>query len=724
MLAGYVHSGHGHLAIELFADMEHMPDQVTLTSVIKACGMVSSLKQGQCAHQIAVESGLAASQYVTSSLINMYVQCGALDEAQQLFTNLPQRSVVLWNALISGYVCHGNNQSAVDCFIKMQEEKIIPNNRTISIVLKACGNLCLQEQGSILYALMLEKSIVEDEILLVALVDMYVNCGDLEAAHSILNVTRSVPKAAWGAMLAGCAQQENGLLALEVYGEMQHKSIDADAAIYACIIKAAGLVGALEEGKLIHDQLIRHDLETNIVIGSALTDMYNKCGALDNGLNVYKALQKQDLVSWSTMISGYVQHGSHSSALKLFEQLKAEGVEPDKVMYSSILNACGGLRAVEQGKWLHHDINISEFHHDESLWTAFINMYCQCGYLEDAISLFERITVKTLLAWSAIILGHIQNGSVQAALCFFSRMQSSGINVDETILMSLLKTCGNSEQLNFMHERIKQMGFDSHLGIGNCLIDMYGKIGDLTMARKVFDCSPCKDVVTWNSMIAAYAEHSSISPLLELYGEMQLVGLESDAFTFSCMLKACRKVREIDLGNLIFDQVIRKSFETDAVIIRSLIEMYAELGSLDDAMKVFDIPVNGLSSWSTMIGAFAENNNFELALKFFEDRQKHGWKPDDKVLTSFLASISHSGQWERGQRYLNLLNEGSGFDPKLEHMNCAVDLLGRSGHICEAGELLQALPQPPDMIGLTSLLSSCKSHGSDLQEMLVQKVGY
>ncbi|KAI5057935.1 hypothetical protein GOP47_0027950, partial [Adiantum capillus-veneris] len=712
MLTGYVQSGKGHSAIKLFASMTHEPDQVTLSCIIKACGMIGSLEQGRHVHQLAVESALSANQFVTSSLVDMYAKCGALNEAHNIFANLTERNAVLWNALISCYVCHGHNVSAIQGFIDMQREKVAPNNNTVSTLLKACGNLSLREQGHILHALMLEKGIIVDEIILGSLVDMYVNCGDLNDARRVLHINKCLGKASWGAMLAGCAQQRMGLLALQVFEEMQCKGIVTDSAIYACVLKAASFVGAIEEGKLIHDQIMRDGLETNMVVGSALTDMYNKCGTLDNGRKVYEALSKQDLVSWSTMLAGYVQHGSYSVALELFEQLKGENVKPDVVMFSSVLNACGGLNAVEQGKCLHDKVLRSEFHSDESLWIVLIGMYIKCGYLEEAVNLFERLAVKDSLAWGAIIIGHIQHGDLPLAFRFFSRMQDYGIGADETILMSLLKTCSSSQELKFMHEKIRQNGFETHLGIGNSLIDMYGKTGNLVEARKIFDGLLHKDIITWNSMIAGYAEHGLIAPLLELYGKMQQDCVELDTFTYSCFLKACRKMRAIDLGNLTFEHIVRKAYETDVVIMRSAIEMYSELGSLEDARNIFYVVSSKCSSLSSvMIGVFAEHNYIELAIQCFEDMQKQGVKPDDRTYTSVLASVSHGGAWEQGLHHLKLGSKESGFDPKIEHFNCAVDLLGRAGHIREAGDILQAVPHSPDVIGLTSLLAARKCHG-------------
>ncbi|MCO5596380.1 hypothetical protein L7F22_050441 [Adiantum nelumboides] len=712
MLDGYVNSGQGHLAIELFASLKHDPDKVTFSCIIKACSMVGSLERGKHAHQHAVESGVSANQFVASSLVDMYVKLGALHEAHKVFASLQERNVVVWNTLISGYVCHGLDQFAIQGFIEMQHEKLVPNKSTISTVLNACGNLGVRDQGRILHALMLENRDLVDDVSLGSLVDMYVKCGDFDDARSVLHMNRCLGKASWGAMLAGCAQQQEGFLALKIFEEMQCKSIVTDSAIYTSVLKAASLMRAIEEGKFLHNQIVRDGLETDIVIGSALSDMYNKCGTLDNAYKSYEAMSQQDLVSWSTMLAGYVQHGRHSLALELFEQLKGENVKPDRIMISSVLNACGGLNAVEQGKCLHHEILRTELHSDESLQIVLINMYIKCGYLDEAVDLFERLVVKDSLAWGAIIIGHVQHGNLPLAHRFFVRMQDYGIEADVTILMSLLKTCNSSQELKFMHEKIRQNAFETHLGIGNSLIDMYGETGNLEEARNIFDRLLHKDVITWNSMIAGYAEHGLIASLLELYGKMKEERVELDTFTYACFLKACCKMRVMDLGNLVFEQIFRRAFETDVVIMRSAIEMYAELGSLEDARNIFVVVSRKCSSLlSVMLGAFSKNNHTELATQCCEDMQKHGVKPDERTRTSVLASASQGGEWEQGLHYLRLVSEESGFDLKIEHFNCAVDFLGRSGHIHEAGDILQAVPYPPDLIGLTSLLAARRSHG-------------
>lgn len=716
MLAGYVHSGHGHSAIDLFLNMERVgtrPNQVTFSSILKACGMVGALEHGKCIHQHVVESGLASNQYVASSLVDMYAKCGGLRDAQEVFANLGGQNVVLWNTIISGDVRHGHNHVAIETFIKMQQKGVIPNNSTVSTILKACSNLGTKEQGRVVHTLILENWVTEDEIVVCALVDMYVKCGCFKDAQSVLNNSTHRSKAIWGAMLAGCMQQEQGLLTLETFEKMQSEGIHSDSAIYSCVLQSAGLIRALVEGKLVHDQIVRHGLETDVIVGSAIIDMYNKCGTLDDGFKVCKGLPKQDLVSWSTMIAGYIQHGSCHLAFQLFEQLQREKLKPDIVMFTCMVNACGSMKAIKQGKCLHDQIVRIDFYADESLAIGLIDMYAKCGHLEEAVNLFHRLSLKSLLAWTAIISGHIQHGCVPSAFEYLCKMEQDGVEADETLLMCLLKTCNSSQELNSMQEKIKQSGYISHLGIGNSLIDMHSKTGSLVEAREVFDGLSRKDIISWNSMITGYVEHDLVVPAFELFKKMRKQGFEADTFTFSCILKACCKVRVTDLGNLIYEEIVRKGFEMDLVIVRSAIEMYVELGSLEDARKLFDsLPSKDASSWSLMIGAYAEHNHFMMASRCFEEMQKQGLKLDDRTCTSVLASLSHFGEWEQGQRHLKFMNEEPGKSLKIEHFNCTIDLLGRTGQVREAEELLRTMPIPPDVVGLTSLLAACRLHGN------------
>lgn len=209
-----------------------------------------------------------------------------------------------------------------------------------------------------------------------------------------------------------------------------------------------------------------------------------------------------------------------------------------------------------------------------------------------------------------------------------------------------------------------------------------------------------------------YVLHGFGQEAMNLFCLMQLEGKESDNVTFLCILKACSLLSALHQGRLVHAQFTDSHWEADTSVRNSLIDMYSKCGSLQDAFFVFNnLLEKTVTTWNTMIHAFAQHSNYPLALKLLEGMQREGLGPNEATFSSLLSACNQLGLVHEGRRLFDSLSSEYGVTPKVDHYACLVELLSRAGCLLDAVFLITTLPFAPDLVAWTSLLHQSKAHG-------------
>lgn len=265
-----------------------------------------------------------------------------------------------------------------------------------------------------------------------------------------------------------------------------------------------------------------------------------------------------------------------------------------------------------------------------------------------------------------------------------------------------------------LHALVAKIGLDGDAGVVNTMLDAYAKGGsrDLGAARKVFDTME-KDVVSWNSMIALYAQNGLSVEALGLYSKMLNVGggIKCNAVTFSAVLLACAHAGAIQTGKRIHNQVVRMGLEENVYVGTSVVDMYSKCGRVEMAWKAFrKIKEKNILSWSAMITGYGMHGHGQEALEVFNEMRRSGQKPNYITFISVLAACSHSGLLDEGRHWYNAMEKEFGIEPGVEHYGCMVDLLGRASCLDEAYDLIKKMKVKPDAAIWGALLSACRIH--------------
>lgn len=298
-------------------------------------------------------------------------------------------------------------------------------------LLKKYANWEALDQGKHIHSQVIKNGFEENICVRSALVHMYAKCGKIESAREVFNKFCERDVILWTAIITGYAQHGLGREALSLFKQMQEEGENPNNFTLTSVLKACASLANLRCGKQVHAGMIRGGFESDLFVTNALTDMYTKCGKIEDARTMFDKMHEQDVVSWSSMILGCSEHGLETDALTLFEQMQQQGLDPNKYTFVSILKACASLKALEQGKEIHGHTTVSGLEGDVFVRSTLIDMYVKCGSSKDARRVLDKMQEPDTVSCNAMISGYAQQGPQKEALNLFNEMQQEGIVADK-----------------------------------------------------------------------------------------------------------------------------------------------------------------------------------------------------------------------------------------------------------------------------------------------------
>lgn len=261
-----------------------------------------------------------------------------------------------------------------------------------------------------------------------------------------------------------------------------------------------------------------------------------------------------------------------------------------------------------------------------------------------------------------------------------------------------------------VHAAVVKHGFESNIPVMNSMLDLYCRSNRLTEADQCFQEMAEKDSITWNTLIAGY-EKSHPNESLNIYSRMELEGFSPNTFTFTTILAAVGNLAVLTSGEQVHAEIIRRGLQGNLEVGNAQIDMYAKCGNIMSSRKVFDeMYSKDLVSWTSMMIGYGSHGGGKEAVELFDEMVKSGIVPDQIVFMAVLNACSHAGLVDEGLKYFKTMVDEYKLSPEQETYGCVVDLLGRSGRIEEAYELIQRMPFSPDESIWGAFLGACKTH--------------
>ncbi|KAI5065744.1 hypothetical protein GOP47_0020439 [Adiantum capillus-veneris] len=420
MVACYAQQGDKEAVFQLFNQMQVegvKPNSVTCLMICLVCSSPDCLKDGKKIHTFILGSGMQFNLALTNTIIDMYVKCRRLNYACCVFDVMVNRDVVSWNVMITAHVEAGLNEQAVMLLEKMQKGGVPPNQLTYVAVLKGCVQLMNIELGMQVHACIMENSLQVDDFLHSNLAAMYAKCGSLKDAESVLDDMDKADVVSRTALIAGYSKNGEGKEALALFEKMKREGVEPDELAFICTLRASAVIGALQHGKRIHEDIRKSSLCCNVLVKNALMDMYANCGSLNDASDVFASMEAPDILSWNEIISGYAHQGAGKQALLYFDKMLAEGIKPDATTFLAVLNACRHVGLVEQGHC--HFESMSREHGilpTMDHYASMVDLLCRAGHTDRAEAfILEMVVEPDESVWMALLGGCRYRGHVETA---------------------------------------------------------------------------------------------------------------------------------------------------------------------------------------------------------------------------------------------------------------------------------------------------------------------
>eukprot|EP01018_Ginkgo_biloba_P013991 Gb_31794 [translate_table: standard] len=610
LLSSLCKEGRAKEAMALLRSIDQSGIQVdfnTYSCLLQGCVGMKSLLEGQRVHAHMIETGFKPDVFVENHLVHMYAKCGCLMNARQVFDKMAVQNVFSWNTLITGYA----------------------------------------------------------------------KCGEIENARLLFDEMPERDSVSWNSIIAGCVNTGYDKEAWEFFCEMKRAGMVSNQFTFASILSLIASLADLEQGKQVHSHIIKTLFDSNVFVGSALVDMYAKCGNIrdarqvfdklsirnmfswnallagyarcmdiQHARDVFNKMPERDIVTWNAIISGYTQLGYGEEALELFREMQQTCMKPNEFTFASVLSACVTLAALEQGREVHAYIVKSGCGLNVFVRSGLVDMYAKCGSLECAHRIFNSMHVRDLFSCTAMIAGYARYGSIENA-------------------------------------------------------------------RQLFDKMYEQNIVSWTAMIAGYTQVGQGEEAIKLFCQMQQASVMSDQFTFASVLSACATCAVLEEGKQVHGRIVRTGFESNIFVGSSLVDMYAKCGSIEYARETFrKMPKRDVVSWNAMIGAYAQHGHGKEALQLFEKMVQLSAEPDPITFVGVLSACSHAGLVNEGHHYFGSMSRDYHIRPGKDHFACMIDLLGRAGRLDEAEVIINNMPFETDASVWGALLGACRIHGN------------
>ncbi|XP_061349953.1 pentatricopeptide repeat-containing protein At3g26782, mitochondrial [Gastrolobium bilobum] len=494
VIADLARSGDSVEALGAFSSMRKLslhPNRSTFPCAIKSCSALSDLRAGKQTHQQAFVFGFGSDLFVSSALVDMYSKCGHLEDARNLFDEIPKRNVVSWTSMIAGYVQNDYAREAICLFKELlveesgsgnvgsEDEDVFVDSVLVGSVLSACSRVCWKSVTEGVHGFVIKRGFEGCLGVGNTLMDAYAKCGEMGVSRKVFDGMDEFDAYSWNSMIAEYAQNGLSSEALHVFSDMVKRSkVRYNAVTLSAVLLACANSGALQLGKCIHDQVIKMDLEDNVFVGTSIVDMYCKCGRVEMARKAFDRMKEKNVKSWTAMVAGYGMHGRAKDAMEVFYKMIRSGVKPNYITFVSVLAACSHAGLLKEG-WHWFNRMKCEFSVEPGIehYSCMVDLLGRAGYLDEAYGLIQEMNVRPdFIVWGSLlgacrIHKNVELGEISARKLFELDPSNCGYHV---LLSNIYADAGRWDDVERMRILMKSHGLLKTPGFS--IVELKGRI--------------------------------------------------------------------------------------------------------------------------------------------------------------------------------------------------------------------------------------------------------
>ncbi|KAL3642340.1 hypothetical protein CASFOL_013155 [Castilleja foliolosa] len=519
IISGYVNASEPSEALSLFSKMWVDPsvrmDPFVLSLALKACGHNMYVNYGQTLHGYSVKSGFENSIFVGSSILDMYMKNGRVNEGLLFFDNMLLRNVVSWTAVITGLVRAGFNSQGLSYFAKMWADGVEYDSYTFAIALKACADLELLRNGKEIHTRTIKKGVDTTSYVANSLAAMYNKCGKLTHGFRLFENMSKPDVVSWTSVINTYVQTGQEKQGINSFLQMRSCGVCPNGYTYAAVISGIANIARLDWGQQLHAHVFRLGLVSSLSVANSLMAMYSKSGFSNLASRMFHEMTRRDIFTWTTIIAGFSQGGFEDEAFELFSWMRRNGPKPTEFALSSMLSVCGNTAILDNGRQLHAYALTVGLDQMSNIKSSLINMYSKCGSILDAVKIFNVSESDDIVSLTAMINGYAEHGFSQEAIDLFEKITSVGLRPDSVTFIGVLSACNHVGLLDLGFHYFDLMTKDyqikpckEHYG---CMIDLLCRAGRLREAKNMINSMPFeKDDVVWSTLLRASREKGDV----------------------------------------------------------------------------------------------------------------------------------------------------------------------------------------------------------------------
>lgn len=499
--------------------------------------------------------------------------------------------------------------------------------------------------------------------------------------------------------------------ALNLFLGIHRSGLPVDGSTLSCVLKVCGRLFDHVVGRQVHSECIKSGLLEDVSVGTSLVDMYMKTDNVEDGRRIFDEMNKRNVISWTSLLTGYASYGMNWSVLELFLRMQAEGVKPNSFTFATVLGALADEEMVDKGVGVHTIVIKNGFEAVTSVCNALISMYFKSKMVRYARLVFDDMEVRDSVTWNCMVAGYITNGLDLEAFEIFHHMGLAGANLTQSTFASVIKLCANLKELaslQQLHSQVLKNGIGFNHNIRTALMVAYSKCSEMEDASEIFSTMhKTRNVVSWTAMITGYLQNGGTEQAVNFFCQMNGEGVRPNHFTYSIILTAPPVVSAFQ----VHAQVIKTNYERSSSVGTALSDAYVKLGNINGAAKVFEkIYEKDIVAWSAMLAGYAQIGDTEGAVKLFKNMASEGVKPNEFTFSSVVnACAAPIAAVEQGKQF-HAYSIKSRLNNALCVSSALVTLYAKKGNIENANEVFKRQGER-DLVSWNSMISGYAQHG-------------
>ncbi|CAK7346678.1 unnamed protein product [Dovyalis caffra] len=493
-------------------------DQPYLSMLDKNC---TSMKDLQKIHAQLIKTGLAKDPIAASRLLAFCASpAGDINYACLVFNQIQNPNLFVWNTIIRGFSQSSTPQNAISLFIEMlfTSPSTQPQRLTYPSVFKAYAQLGLAHDGAQLHGRVIKLGLENDQFIQNTILNMYVNCGFLSEAQRIFDGAMGFDVVTWNTMIIGLAKcgeidksrrlfdkmllrntvSWNSMIsgyvrkgrffeAMELFSRMQEERIKPSEFTMVSLLNTCACLGALRQGEWIHDYIVQNNFELNVIVVTAIIDMYSKCGSIDKALQVFKSAPKKGLSCWNSLILGLAMNGRENEAVRLFSMLESSNFRPDYVSFLGVLTSCNHGGMVDRAK--DYFLLMTETYKIEPSikhYSCMVDVLGRAGLLEEAEGLIRSMPVNPdAVIWGSLLSSCMKYGNIEMAKRAAKHANELDPNDSSSFVLLSNVYAGYSHFEEAMEQRLSLKEKQIYKEPGCSLIEVNGEVHEFVAGGRL-----------------------------------------------------------------------------------------------------------------------------------------------------------------------------------------------------------------------------------------------